>query len=77
MADAVRLGFRIKRPGFRIRCLGARFILFFEVDKDDEGGRARRDMNRCSTCKVIVMVGPPFGVPHPACDGIINETTKR
>jgi len=53
---------------------GAKSMSFSEVDRDDEGGRARRDMNRCSTREVIVMVGPPFGVPCPACDGVINES---
>lgn len=65
MADAVRRV--VKGPG-------AKFTSFSEVDRDDEGGCARRDMNRCSTREVIVMVGPPFGVPGPACDGVINES---
>ena len=70
MADAMRRV--VKCRGAKRR--GVKHTSFPEVYRENEGGRARRDMNRCSTREVIVMVGPPFGVPQPACDGIINES---
>jgi len=49
---------------------------FSEVDGDSEGGRARRDVDRCSTGEVVTSVDerPTFGVPRPACNGVINES---
>ena len=46
-----------------------------EVDRDCEGGRARRDVDRRSTSEVVTSVDerPAVRVPRPACDGVINE----
>jgi len=49
---------------------------FSEVDRDSEGGCTGRDVDRSSTSEIVTSVDerPAFGVPSPACNGVINES---
>jgi hypothetical protein len=56
--------------------LGAISSSFSEENRDSEGRRARRDVDRRSTSEVVTsMMGrPTVGIPSPACNGVINES---
>jgi hypothetical protein len=58
------------------KCFSAISASLSEVDRDGEGGGARRDVDGRSTSEVVTSVEerPAFRVPSPACDGVINES---
>lgn len=55
--------------------LGAPPFPLAEVDRDGESGGTRGDMDGCATCEIEPAgdEDPPFGVPGPACDGVVDD----